>query len=213
MRVSDFIRENGLMITAGSAYKRLTSRIVSRALARQIGAGPGFLVGPHSHIRGCRHIAIGKNFSAGLYLRLEAVVEHGDTRYSPCIRIGDNVSVSDFVHIAAVELVEIHDGVLMGSKIHITDHAHGSYSSNPGSDPEIPPALRPLSNGGAVCIGRNSWIGEMVNILPGVTIGTGCIIGAGSVVTRDIPDHTIAVGSPAKPIKRYDRSLQAWVSC
>ncbi len=211
MTIIDFIRENGVVIAAGSARRRLVNKVVSMIISKQIGAGPGFYIGTNSHIRGCRHISIGSNFNAGIHLRLEAVVKHGDVSYAPVIRIGNNVSLSDFVHIAAVELIEIHDWVLVGSKVHITDHGHGLYIGSPGSNPEDHPALRRLSSGRAVCIGANSWIGEMVNILPGVTIGTGCIIGAGSVVTRDIPDETIAVGVPAKPIKHYDRSVREWL--
>ena len=51
----------------------------------------------------------------------------------------------------------------------------------------------------------------MVSVLPGVTIGYGSIIGAGSVVTKDIPSRCIAVGNPAKVIKRYDEAAKAWV--
>lgn len=50
-------------------------------------------------------------------------------------------------------------------------------------------------------IGNNCWIGGSVTVLPGVTIGDNCTIGAGSVVTHDIPDNSIAVGNPCKVIK------------
>lgn len=55
-----------------------------------------------------------------------------------------------------------------------------------------------------VTIGDNCWIGGSVTILPGVTIGNNVTIGAGSVVTRDIPSNCIAVGNPAKPIKNIE---------
>ena len=55
-----------------------------------------------------------------------------------------------------------------------------------------------------VSIGNNVWIGEHVSILPGVTIGEGSVIGANSVVSKSIPPYSIAVGSPAKVIKKYD---------
>ena len=48
------------------------------------------------------------------------------------------------------------------------------------------------------------WIGGHVVILPGVTIGDGAVIGAGSVVTRDIPAHTLAVGNPCRPLRRLE---------
>lgn len=56
-------------------------------------------------------------------------------------------------------------------------------------------------NLGPVDIGPDCWIGMGVCILPGVTIGEGCVVGAGSVVTRDLEPYAVAVGNPAKPIK------------
>lgn len=53
-----------------------------------------------------------------------------------------------------------------------------------------------------VTIGDSVWFGGDVTVCPGVTIGDGCVIGAGSVVTRDIPPHTVAVGTPARVIKK-----------
>lgn len=53
-----------------------------------------------------------------------------------------------------------------------------------------------------ITIGNNVWIGAQVCVLPGVTVGDGCIIGAGSVVTKDIPAHTLAVGNPCRVIRR-----------
>ena len=52
-----------------------------------------------------------------------------------------------------------------------------------------------------VRIGNDVWIGRRVMIMPGVTIGNGCVIGAGAVVTKDIPDYSVAVGVPAKVVK------------
>lgn len=54
---------------------------------------------------------------------------------------------------------------------------------------------------GVITIGEGTWIGASVTVLDGVTIGKGCVIGAGSLVTGDIPDYAVAVGSPAKVIK------------
>jgi lipopolysaccharide O-acetyltransferase len=54
------------------------------------------------------------------------------------------------------------------------------------------------------------WIGESVCILPGVRIGSGSIVGAGSVVTKSIPKDSIAVGNPARVVKVYDRQIGLW---
>ena len=62
-----------------------------------------------------------------------------------------------------------------------------------------------------VFIGNNVWIGENVNILPGVFIGDNCIIGAGSVVTGYFLANSIIVGNPARVIKKYDFDIKRWV--
>ena len=60
-------------------------------------------------------------------------------------------------------------------------------------------------------IGKNVWIGEGVCIMPGVSIGKGCVIGAHSIITKDIPDYCIAVGSPARVVKKWDEATAAWI--
>jgi lipopolysaccharide O-acetyltransferase len=61
-----------------------------------------------------------------------------------------------------------------------------------------------------IIIEDNVWLGEFVSVLPGVTIGKGTIVGANSVVSKDLPKYVIAVGSPAKPVKKFNFSTQRW---
>ena len=83
----------------------------------------------------------------------------------------------------------------------INDNLHGNICR---MELDIAPNLRPLTSKGPIIIEDNVWIGEMVCILSGVSIGKGAIIAAGSVVTKDIPAYTIAAGIPAKVIKKFD---------
>ena len=69
---------------------------------------------------------------------------------------------------------------------------------------DIPMMEQGMGNVLPVKIGDDVWIGGRVIILPGVTIGNGCIIGAGAVVTKDIPPYSVAVGVPAKVVKIID---------
>lgn len=60
-------------------------------------------------------------------------------------------------------------------------------------------------------IRRDTWIGTNVSIIGNVNIGKHCVIGANSVVTHNIPDYSVAVGCPARVIKRYDFNQNKWV--
>jgi len=100
--------------------------------------------------------------------------------------------------------VRIGDNVLMASDITIVSHNHGI---NP--ELEIPYMDQPLETA-EVTIGDNCWIGDKVIILGGATIGSGTIIGAGSIVTKSIPPLSIAVGNPARVVKQYDMETHEW---
>jgi len=76
-------------------------------------------------------------------------------------------------------------------------------------DITIPIKEQPIINAGKVIIGEHSWIGENVCII-GAKIGKHCVIGANSVVTKDIPDYSVAVGVPAKVIKKYSFEKNEW---
>ena len=77
------------------------------------------------------------------------------------------------------------------------------------SSPEIAPDHRQYITS-PVKVGKNCWLGEGVIVMPGVTIGDGCVIGAHSVVNKDIPADSIAVGSPARVIKHYNINTKRW---
>jgi acetyltransferase-like isoleucine patch superfamily enzyme len=188
------------------------AKLMSRLWARHLGqVGPRFHVSAGTRIQGGARIAIGNGFYAGPSLWIEAVERYANVDLAPWIDIGAGVTCSAFVHIAATSRVSIGDGVLLGSHVHITDHAHGSYSGPRQDAPSTPPAERALSAGRPVVIERNVWLGDGVVVLPGVTIGEGSVIGANSVVSKDVPRHVIAVGAPAVAIKAYDAASAAWL--
>ncbi len=170
------------------------------------------IIFPDARLGGVENMRIGFGFCAGRGLWLEAVTDYTPARqiFSPQLVIGDRVSVGEYVHIGCNHRIVIGDDVLMGSKIYITDHNHGVYRGDNADSPVIPPADRRLTEGESVEIGDRCWIGEFVTILPGVTIGEGCIIGSHSTVTHDIPANSIAVGSPARVVKQWDELTGQW---
>lgn len=160
-------------------------------------------------IKGRKFIDFGDYLSAGYYCRFEVYPKDGDKRKR--LIFGKNVQLNDFVHISAIEKVEIGDNCLMASHIYISDNSHGRYEGLPtDSSPYISPEEREYITA-PVKIGKNVWIGEGVIIMPGVTIGDGCVIGAHSVVNKDVPSNTIAVGIPARIVKQYSFEKKCWI--
>ena len=152
-------------------------------------------------IRGKKYIDFGYGLTTGVGCRFEA---YRNLKSKKTLKIGNNVQINDYVHITAMANVTIGDNVLMASKIYISDCSHGFYNGGEvDSSPEQYPIDRSY-NISEVIIEDNVWLGEFVSVLPGVKIGKGAIIGSNSVVTKDIPANTIAVGSPAKVIKKYN---------
>ena len=115
----------------------------------------------------------------------------------PMIRVGSRVWAARGLTVIAHRSIEIGDDVWFGPDVYLTDAGHDS--SNP--DAPIGVAMEPAQ---PVRIGNQSWIGTGVVVLPGVTIGERVVVGANSVVTGDLPDRCVAVGSPAKVVRRLD---------
>ena len=157
-------------------------------------------------IRGVNNIDLGVGLTTGRCCRLETFSNTNRIM----LKFGANVQLNDYVHISAMEYVEIGDNVLMASHIYISDNSHGLYK---GSQYDSSPCIAPIDReylSKPVKIGNNVWLSEHVVVLPGISIGDGAIIGANSVVSKDIPSNTIAVGSPAVPIKRYNFKTNKW---
>jgi lipopolysaccharide O-acetyltransferase len=143
-----------------------------------------------------RNIDFGRKFQAGQGCWLEAV--NVDSK----IIFGDNVTMADWVHIGALNSITISSGCLLGSKVYISDHYHGTTDF---IDCTSMPNDRKLYSKGPVFIGCNVWLGDGVIVLANVKIGDGAIVGANSVVTKDIPAYAIVAGAPARVIRNCDK--------
>lgn len=119
--------------------------------------------------------------------------------------IGNHVRIHRGSRVIAAGSIILDDDVLIAPEVFITDYNHGMDPEAVGGYSKQPLVVK------SVKISEGSWLGQRVCIMPGVTIGKHCIIGAASVVTRDIPDYCIAVGPLARVVKRWDKALAAWV--
>ena len=181
------------------AYWLLKSKLVNRKIR---------LLRFPNIIRGRKFIDFGEGLTTGINCRFDCF--SGVDSNAKKLIFGKNVQLNDYVHIVAMDSVKIGDNVLMASHIFISDNSHGSFKGDDNdTNPNIPPIQREYAKS-PVFIGDNTWIGEGVVIMPGVTIGKGCVIGAHSIVNSSIPDYSIAVGSPAKVIKKYNFEINKW---
>ncbi len=164
-----------------------------------------FLIRRPAHIRILGSYSIGRGFTSGPGLILDVLNNEAK------LVIGNNVKLNHRCHIGVMKSVKIGNDVLFASNVFISDHTHGNYSGDMQSNPFQPPNEREIVCGN-VEIGDRVWIGENVAVLLGVSIGESSIIGANSVVTKNIPAFSIAAGSPAKVIKTWDRLTEQWVA-
>lgn len=154
-----------------------------------------------TRIKNPKYISLGNEVYIGEFCVIEAWNKYNELEYSPNISIGDGTMINRMCHIGSINEVKIGKNCLIGSNVMIIDHSHGN---NTYTELLIHPAKRNLYSKGTIIINDRVWIGEQVLILPDVTIGEGAIIGAGSVVTKDIPPYCVAVGNPARVIKKYN---------
>lgn len=130
--------------------------------------------------------------------------EHISQTFEPLISIGNRVTATGSLQVVAFTEITIEDDVMFAANVFVSDGAHGTTTG------ETPYKYQGITGIAPIRIGRGSWIGQNVVIMPGVTIGEHAIIGANSVVTRDVPARSVAVGTPARVVKRWDLTAQRW---
>ncbi len=173
----------------------------SRRLAR---FGDGSIIYPPALIIGHGRIEVGNDVVVHPGAFLSVIEEHGGTRYDARLVIGDGSRIgADFV-IACCGSVQIGERVLTADRVFVGDTYH-DYR-----DPTRPILDQSLRDPRPVSIGAGAFLGINCAVLPGVTIGEGAYVGAGAVVTRDIPPRSVAVGNPATVVRQWDG--EQWAS-
>ncbi len=148
---------------------------------------------PPVRLAGEHRITIGDNVFIGSGSWLQTIPNEDDS--SIAISIGSGTSIAGACVISAVKRVTIEEDVLLARNVYISDHMHRHTSTavsilHQGLDKIQPVRIR-----------SGAWLGQNVVVCPGVTVGTNAVVGANSVVTRDVPDFAVAVGSPARVVK------------
>ena len=163
-------------------------------------------------IKYTKNIVLGNNVSIGVY----AILDGNSEKYNPSITIGNNTHLASFAVIDAqggfVKIGENcsvnpfcilygHGGLEIGNGVRIAAKTTIIPANHRFDRIDIPQYKQSLIKKG-IKIEDDVWIGTNVTILDGVTIHRGSVVGGGAVVTKDIPPYSVAVGVPAKVIKR-----------
>lgn len=151
-----------------------------------------------------RYIEIGEDTLIGPGVSLSAGMVPGqECITSPVVKIGDRCLIGKGSGIVGHFSIIIGNDVWTGHHVYITDQNHGYVDVG-----------RPISQQSqperSVVIGDETWLGFGSVVLPGVTIGKHVVVGANSVVTHDLPDYCVAVGAPARVVRRFENG--EWIS-
>jgi acetyltransferase-like isoleucine patch superfamily enzyme len=154
--------------------------------------GPGSIIDRPAFLQGENQMSVGSDV---VILRGSSISVEGYARHKqePVLSIGDRVGMRPFCVISVSDSVTIESDVIMGSFTCVIDSEHTYENGNPN-------VMHNIVRTRPVHIGRGTWLAERVAVLPGVTIGRCCIVGANSVVREDLPDLSIAAGVPARII-------------
>ena len=170
------------------------------SLMRMKHVGKNVFVRKNLMVGSPKGISIGDNAWIGRDCRLECYEDKGKLGE---IRLGNSSKLGHYCTILCGANVVIGDFTRLSSFVTIMSESHGT-------NPEK--GIYHLQD--LICkevlIGQYCWLGEKVIVMPGVTIGDWSIVGAGSLVTKDIPPYSIAVGNPARVIKTYNFETHKW---
>ncbi|UTW63937.1 acyltransferase [bacterium SCSIO 12741] len=141
---------------------------------------------------GSGKIKIGNNVGIGAFSRLIISTSFG--QIGQFIHIGNNVGIGEFAYLGGAGGLTLGEGCIIGQyfSCHPENHHFGRL------DQEI--RFQGVSRQG-INIGKNCWIGSKVTVLDGVTLGDGCVVAAGSVITKSFPANSVIAGVPARKIK------------
>jgi lipopolysaccharide O-acetyltransferase len=156
--------------------------------------GQHTVIEPPLRLSGERRIAVGDFVSIGPRCWLQVLGPGEDV----AITIGSGTGIVSDCVLSAASSITIGERVLFARGIYVSDHSHAF------DDPDTAIRDQGIDRVAPVVIEDGAWLGENVVVCPGVTIGRRAVVGANSVVIRDIPARTVAVGAPARAVRQID---------
>lgn len=169
---------------------------------RRVNLGAHTVIDPSAQVLGWRNVRIGERcvISEATWINVN---DRENTDFA--ILIGNHCFIGRRNFLSSGKRIRIGDYCLTGVDCHFlgADHLHHT--------PYAPYSATGTTFDGVIDIGPNCWFGASVTVLKDVRIGFGSIIGAGAIVTHSVPPYSIAVGNPARVLKRFDATRNEWV--
>jgi len=209
LRLLQYELANLLCMNLGGGLGYLVRRRLLSSLFE--GCGQGLILGKGLMIRKPGQIKIGSRVAIDDFTLLDGGVEQ-----ETAITLGSDsviskgcvvqaktrpLSMGKKCDIGAHTILSSVGGIILGDSVLIAGNCYLGGGRYHIEALDTPIMYQGLYSRGPVKIGDGSWIGASVTILDGVAIGKGCVIGAGSLVTRDVPDYAVAIGSPARVVR------------
>ncbi len=187
------MRNAGTLATGGyRTLVRVRDRLFTLGARRAFAAfGPRSVVQLPVRLSGEGAIAVGRDVFIGAGSWIQVL----DPESGAEIVIGDGTSIAGYCVLSSARSIRIGRKVLFARNVYVADHGHSFEALGTAV---LDQGLRDVR---AVEIGDGAWLGQNVFVGPGVTIGRGAVVGANSVVLADVPDHSIAVGAPARVVR------------
>ncbi|OIQ99758.1 putative acetyltransferase [mine drainage metagenome] len=187
---------------SGLVYKLATGSMGFARQFRNSRVGKNSYIDPSVQVIGWKNVSIGHNTTLSEDSWLNVNFRDDTTKR---IVIGNNCHIGRRNFFSSGSLIEIKDYGFTGLDCHFLGCGHNIES------PLTPYIASGLDNGGVIELGVNCWLATSVTVLQNVKIGCGSVIGARSLVTRDLPPFSVAIGNPCIVIKRFDFKNSRWV--
>lgn len=176
-------------------WQRLRTRVFSALLRGSFGSlDPSARIQYPLRLDGERRISIGEDVFIASHCWLATYEADGRAGE---LEIGDGTRITGYCVLAAAARVTLGRSVLLARNVYVADHRHAYL------DTTRPVLAQGFAGIAPVEICDGAWLGQNVVVAPGVRIGRGAVIGANSFVRDDIDDHCVAVGAPARIVRRF----------
>lgn len=164
--------------------------------------GKGCSIRPILNVTHPEKINLGDDVSLGIFCWIGV---NTSIKKSAKLSIGNRVHIGAGSMIIAADKIEIGNNIVMSERVTILDHYHDYQNA------DLPIIDQPIVSKGEIAIEDDCFFGINSVIMGQVRIGKHSVIGANSVVTRDVPAYSVVAGTPAKVIKKYDSRKKQWI--